>query len=559
MTNDFDAHYNVDVDRRGNIQNIAASEFNRRDALTRFAATAVASAAFLGGSPAFAADAQAATFSESPTSDSSIARMGYDGKGAPAPVEAAAAPPAEEATKEVAEPKKKDDFDGNEAGSVGGGNDVSWKKKVKVDPKITIPNLNLPVGQLISDEDVPKVAGGAVAFVVLASIASGGDEEEAKPNPLAKGGPPATPYGLSGGRNYWDGVDMTAAKQAGLVAPAPPTPPPEPEVDEPEPAEVKAAAVAPKEDKPKWKLDAPTPYGIQNNDGKNPFIKNVMEYCEGGKVTAPCTETIKGYLDEIAESGAVATKGEVEAVAGYLDALGSDSASSAIGGSPGAAFASYLDALSEGSAPPPSSAKAVKTYLDTLNGGSSAVEPMQQKPAPAAPMQPIAAAVAVVEPAAVSAPTSPDFSVYDNRLTNIEDRVTSLESKVDELPDKVFEKIEAWQTQHEGRLTAEVKKIVSALAPPPAPPAEPVAVVEAPTPVPEPEVVIPEPAPVVAAAPIVQATPLAAPVPERPSMPMAGSATTREYAKKGYGFGMGWKPGNPSKSTGGGYLDKMGP
>lgn len=570
MVNDFDAHYNVDVDRRGNIENIAASTLNRRQTLARLVA---ASATLLGGSSAFAADAPPPPeFSESPTSESSIARMGYDGKGAPVEATAAeadveeAAPPVEEnVIEEVETTKEKADFDGNEAGSVGGGDGAAWAKKA--DPQLTIPNLNLPVGELISQDDFIKIAGGSVAVMVVAALANGGEDEgdDTPINPLAKSSPPpAEPYGLSSGRNYWEGVDMTAAKKAGLVSSAPVKPPPAPAavVQAPEPVKVELPAA----DRV-WKMSAPTPYGIQNK-GSNPFVQNVLEYCEGGKVTEPCTETIKEYLDDIADTGAVATTEEVKTIAGYLDALGSDDASSATGGSPGAAFASYLDALSEGSAPPPSSAKAVKTYLDTLNGtGDSAVAPVAVAPEqPVAPAAPVVAAVEPApEPVAVVATASPDFSIYDNRLISIEDRVTSLEGKVDDLPDQVFAKIEAWQTQQEGRLTEEVKKVVNALAPPPA--AEPVAVVEAPSPVPEPVVVIPQPVvavpePVAPPAPVVKAAPFAAAIPDRSGMPGVGGATKREYAKKGFGFGgnAGWKTGETSSSSsGGGYLDNMSP
>eukprot|EP00578_Thalassiosira_sp_NH16_P026925 CAMPEP_0181100410 /NCGR_PEP_ID=MMETSP1071-20121207/13178_1 /TAXON_ID=35127 /ORGANISM="Thalassiosira sp., Strain NH16" /LENGTH=562 /DNA_ID=CAMNT_0023183137 /DNA_START=78 /DNA_END=1762 /DNA_ORIENTATION=+ len=517
VSNDFDTHYNVDVDRRGNIEDISATKLSRRDALARFAATAVGSATFLGGEAAFAAGADATEFSESPTSEASLARMAYDGKTIPAKEEPVSKP-AEEAVAPKAEAKKpSEDFDGNEAGPVGATDEGSQPPSTPMKAvSATSFKNSLPILQLPSAYDDPKVIAAAVTILGVSALGINGESEEEVATtsaPVAKSAPPAQPYGLSGGRNYWDGVDMTAAKNAGLVAKKAPPPPP-PTAPEPVKPAAPAVQVEEQKEKPKWQLDTPVPYGIQNKDGKNPFVKQVQEYCVGGKVTEDCAKTIKVYLDDLADTGAVATSGEVKAIVGYLDSLGSNN-SNPENKRAGAAFTSYLDALSAGSAPPPSSAKAVKTYLDTLvEPGSSAAKSTQREPmaSPNVEAAPIESAPAVV-PEPVALPTA-DFSEYDVRLTSIEGRVDSLETKVDQLPDKVFEKIEAWQTQQEARLGDEVKKIVQALTPPPAPPApepatapvpEPVAVVK------EPPVSIPEPEP----APIVSATPLAGAIPPR--------------------------------------------
>ena len=295
--------------------------------------------------------------------------------------------------------------------------------------------------------------------------------------------------------------------------------------------------------KSSWKLEKPNPYGVQNPARKNPFITEVLEYCEGGKVTTDCAESIKGYLDNIAESGAVATTAEVTAVVGYLGSLGG-------GGGPapmtpakkrvGAAFASYLDALSSGSAPPPSSAKAVKTYLDTLNGTPDAARSVQAQGATSAP------------DAVVAATGAWDYAAYDNRLTSIEGRVSTLETKVDDLPDRVFEKIAAWQTTYESRLTDEVTKIVNALTSSSA---------SAPSYAAAPEVVHaspPPPAPVAAAeppmpvAPVVQYTPLAGAVPDRGGLPRGSPPAVSGGPRKGYRFGGGssWKSDVPTSGGG---------
>ena len=54
--------------------------------------------------------------------------------------------------------------------------------------------------------------------------------------------------------------------------------------------------------KSSWKLEKPNPYGVQNPARKNPFITEVLEYCEGGKVTADCADSIKRYLENITET-----------------------------------------------------------------------------------------------------------------------------------------------------------------------------------------------------------------------------------------------------------------
>merc|ERR1719183_3460033 len=152
---------------------------------------------------------------------------------------------------------------------------------------------------------------------------------------------------------------MAAAKKAGLIVETPPPPPPAP-------------PAPPVEKKPpsKWKLSQPTPYGIANPEGTNPFIKQVLDYCEGGKVTSECADSVKGYLDDIAETGAVVASDEAKVIAGYLESLGGDTTTFSDKKKASGAFTNYLDALSEGSAPPPSSGKAVKGYLDDLNGDS---------------------------------------------------------------------------------------------------------------------------------------------------------------------------------------------
>ncbi len=386
--------------------------------------------------------------------------------------------------------------------------------------------------------------GGAVAFaglLALAGIASNSDDELAQ---LPTGtGPANLPYGLDGGRNFGE-------------APEKPVSPPPAAPVELDPALKEAQKI--------WKESQPQPYGMLNAN-KNPFVKEMYEYCEGGKVTEKCTETITEYMEDIASTGAVASDEEVATISSYLDSLVSTSSQTA---GTGAAIAGYLDALSVGTVPAPKNAKAVATYLDTL-GGSSGGEipkpfakrftpepkakptPVAAKPAPVAPApvveKPAPVAPAPIAPAPVAAAPSPDFSKfdsrlkeiesqgssttsmiqqYDSRLNTIETRVTSLESKVEAIPDQVYEKMEAWQSKADLKLSEEVKKIIAVLTPeaqdPPSTPA-PVAPVA------------PPPAPVVSSSPV--STPATA---TRPNSMLAGNAAPGP--KKSYGLGnASWK------------------
>ena len=388
--------------------------------------------------------------------------------------------------------------------------------------------------------DSTLIGGGAAfaALLALVGIASSGEEEVVTTLPTGTASTNNIPYGLDGGRNYGEAPE----KQPATAVPAPAV-----ELD---PAVIEATKA--------WKESQPKPYGILN-EGNNPFVKEMLEYCEGGKVTEKCTETITEFMEDIASTGAVASDEEVNTIVGYLDSLGSTSSERE---STGAAIVGYLDALSVGTAPGPKNAKAVATYLDTL-GGSSGEIPKPFSPPGKANPAPVAAAPAVEdipapvvptpveEPAPVTAAPSPEFSQfdsrlkeiesqgsstssiiqkYDSRLNTIETRVTSLESKVDAIPDQVYEKMDAWQSKADLRLSEEVKKIISILTPeaqdPPSTPAPVAPVVPPPAPVPAP-----------VAAPVVASTPAAVAM-DNPML--AGNAASAP--KKSYGLGnASWK------------------
>ena len=542
---------------------------NRRNVLSKFSAAAsILGTSSLLNQPAFAAE-----FSESPTSEASI--VGSTRYKSPA---ATSKPEPEGKKTTLADEfraeetnKSSGDFDGNEAGSVGStdeGSQPTTTTKIDaiVDRTKLNPNISLPP---IGDIDPKIYVGTTVAVLAVASIAKVGedaDDGESLAMSMTGSAPPAPSYGFSGGRNYWDGVDMAAAKKAGLIVETPPPPPPAP-------------PAPPVEKKPpsKWKLSQPTPYGIANPEGTNPFIKQVLDYCEGGKVTSECADSVKGYLDDIAETGAVATSDEAKVIAGYLESLGGETTTFSDKKKASGAFTNYLDAISEGSAPPPSSGKAVKGYLDDLNGDSDksismsdivkgkskATDVSMKKSSIKFEMGMASPVVASHKGKASSSPpvkeappqqpvpaVADQFAGYDNRLTNIEGRVTSLETKVDALPDQVFAKIETLQSQHESKMSEEVKKIVNALTPPqPAAPAQfesPKVEALIPEPVVTEQIAEVAPVPEQQADPVVHATPIGE-IPQRGGMPQAGGSGP----KKNFGIGGGgsWKTSTSNDSS----------
>jgi hypothetical protein len=251
------------------------------------------------------------------------------------------------------------------------------------------------------------------------------------------GAPPAfgtAPYGLAQGRNYWDGKVL----QTATSLPKPPAPPAKPVPPAP-----------PKEfTGDKW-YKPPTPYGLVNKD-KNPFLKDIQQFCEPGKVSEPCTESIKGYLSDLSESDQSASGEAAKTIVGYLDSLGGS-------GDAKPSLGSYVDALggstevvkqalSTGSTPPPASAAAVKEYLDALNIGRKPVATgMVMTPPPPKP-QPVSANLE-------------SYAVYDSRMTSIENRVDRLEERVGQLPDQIFDRMESWRMQQQNRWSGEFSRL----------------------------------------------------------------------------------------------------
>ncbi len=151
------------------------------------------------------------------------------------------------------------------------------------------------------------------------------------------------------------------------------------------------------------------------------YLNYIDEYCEPGTRSSNCAGALKGYLDGLATTGAVASDREVTTIVGYLDSLSSNTTPGSTSRT-GAAFATYLDALSSGVAPSPPSAEAVAGYLDDLTE------------------------------------SNPDGSV-GTRVVDIEGRLNKLESSISSLPDDIASRIVDWQETQDKKLGEELEKI----------------------------------------------------------------------------------------------------
>jgi hypothetical protein len=153
----------------------------------------------------------------------------------------------------------------------------------------------------------------------------------------------------------------------------------------------------------------------------NGYLNYIDEYCEPGTRSNNCAGAIKGYLDGLATTGAIASEREVTTIVGYLDSLSSNTPPNGTSRT-GAAFVTYLDALSSGIAPSPPSAKAVAGYLDDLTS------------------------------------TGSDGSV-GTRVVDIEGRLSKLETSISSLPDDIASRIISWQNSQDKKMSEELEKI----------------------------------------------------------------------------------------------------
>mmetsp|Transcript_26603 Transcript_26603/g.54578 ORF Transcript_26603/g.54578 Transcript_26603/m.54578 type:complete len:468 (-) Transcript_26603:30-1433(-) len=230
---------------------------------------------------------------------------------------------------------------------------------------------------------------------------------------------------------------------------------------------------------PPWALRLPTPYGIEYG-GKNPYIQQVEQYCEKGKVNENCTDSIKSFVENAETTGA--TVEEAETIVGYLESL-SDNASNAVANFTtkgkrvtSANFETYLAALSNKpsecsdtpAVPAPASAIAVKEYLDGLSGlsspsaGQKVKDAMQQIQARQA--TPTFGRTAVKTLLKAGPQESSNANDFDRRLSRVEERVNMLENKVEQIPDQIFDKFEAWQTNFTEKLADEMTRAVHELS-----------------------------------------------------------------------------------------------
>jgi len=185
------------------------------------------------------------------------------------------------------------------------------------------------------------------------------------------------------------------------------------------------------------------------NAGIDPTL---LEYCEPGQVNDDCADSILGYLDSLASTGAVATDGEVRSIVGYLDSLSSNV--STPNENAGAAFTSYLDAVSTGFIPAPSSAKAVASYLDVLSSTSTAGDDATTATFTPPPLETATAG----EGAAL-----PKEQKIGSRINEVEERLSRLESSVTSLPDDIASRLVDWQISQDKKMSDEMEKIMKLL------------------------------------------------------------------------------------------------
>ena len=148
------------------------------------------------------------------------------------------------------------------------------------------------------------------------------------------------------------------------------------------------------------------------------YLNYIDEYCEPGTRSSNCAGALKGYLDSLATTGAVASQREVTTIVGYLDSLSSNTTPTGESRT-GAAFTTYLDALSSGTAPSPPSAKAVAGYLDDLTVDGN----------------------------------------VGTRVVDLEGRLNKLESSISSLPDDIASRIISWQDSQDQKMSEELEKI----------------------------------------------------------------------------------------------------
>lgn len=165
-------------------------------------------------------------------------------------------------------------------------------------------------------------------------------------------------------------------------------------------------------------------------------VKKIEEYCEAGKVNMECSSSISSYLGSL--SGQRVEQGvEVAAkstITSYLDSL---SSSNNVSGrysrsvnslsARGAAFSSYLDALSSGEVKAAPTPKAVAGYLEKMT--------------------------------AETVPDDESSDEFESRIVVMEQRLSQLETSVANLPDDIASRLSDWQERQDRKIDHEMAKI----------------------------------------------------------------------------------------------------
>ena len=223
-----------DSDTGSDVLELASTrELCRRSALSHLAAAA---ATIVGAGRATAAEynPSVAQFSAPPTSGASSSPAGFSAEANTAPKSDAEAFLAMETS---ASAKGMKDFDGNEAGPIGvsdEGSQPPTKGSADDLPRGGVPDRSRSRKVGDSDPSILETLVGSVdpVFIpiglvgALALLNKDDFREESGPKAapgFRKGGKKLpTPYGFDQGRNYWEDVDMAAARRAGFVIPPPP-------------------------------------------------------------------------------------------------------------------------------------------------------------------------------------------------------------------------------------------------------------------------------------------------------------------------------------------------
>lgn len=136
---------------------------------------------------------------------------------------------------------------------------------------------------------------------------------------------------------------------------------------------------------------------------------------------------------------------EAEAIVGYLDSLPGQSTESN-----GAAFTSYLDALSTGCVPPPPSSEAINGYLNELKQEDGEALEKEERKEYFKERQPMLSPIE----------TMSKINKMEKRLTNLESKVSSFPSEFDTIIDA---RLDAFERNQEERLSDAMEKIMRML------------------------------------------------------------------------------------------------